>query len=59
MDWPEPDGTLVRYPDHSHPPEESYLLLSPGQFPTLPAPEMAATRTGLPKTRAPRSKTAL
>lgn len=23
---------LVRYPDHSHPPEESYLLLSPGQF---------------------------
>jgi len=23
---------LVRYPNHSHPPEESYLLLSPGQF---------------------------
>lgn len=23
---------LVRYPDHNHPPEESYLLLSPGQF---------------------------
>jgi hypothetical protein len=23
---------LVRYPDHSHPPQECYLLLSPGQF---------------------------
>lgn len=22
----------VRYPDHSHPPEETYIVLSPGQF---------------------------
>jgi hypothetical protein len=23
---------MVRYPDHKHPPQECYLLLSPGQF---------------------------